>query len=191
MTTYVLHGGAISKNLPSTADFYTQFTQLVPKQEVKILLCYWARKKEEWEKLVKRDTQKITQQCEKKVFFHVVEDVADLFAQIKDFDVLYVSGGDAEPIEKFYPDLVNLKKELSGKVYIGSSMGAFLASKRYVLSPDSQDTYRTHDGVGLLPIQVLCHWNLESEKQRKLDLLDTSVPVLVLDEGQFSVLYGD
>jgi len=99
MTTYLLHGGATSKDLPGNDRFFAQFTELVDKDVVKILLCYWSRKKDEWQKLTTRDTAKIKNNTKKQVSFYVVEDVADLFSKIKDYDVLYVAGGDAELLE--------------------------------------------------------------------------------------------
>ena len=189
MTTFLLHGGATSKNIPENDRFFAQFTERVDKNEVKILLCYWARKKDEWKKLFDRDTAKITQNTQKEVKFHVVEDIADLFSKINDFDVLYVAGGDAELLEPYYPDLSQLQEKLDGKVYAGISMGAFMASESYVLSFDSQDDERLHNGIGLVPIQTLCHWNVEDKRAFKLDLLDSHKPILTLSEGEFVEIY--
>lgn len=104
--------------------------------------------------------------------------------------MLYVVGGDAELIEPCYKDLSELKTKLDGKIYAGSSMGAFLASEGYVLSFDSQDSDTKHHGVGLLPIQTLCHWDIEGEKEMKLKLLDSVKPIIVLNEGEFVTIYG-
>lgn len=190
MTTFLLHGGATSKDLPGNDLFFSQFTALVNKDDVKILLCYWSRKKDDWEKLTERDTFKIQKNTEKQVSFHVVEDIADLFSRIGDYDVLYVAGGDAERIEPYYQGLSQLGSKLSGKVYAGSSMGAFLASESYVLSFDSQDSDTQHKGVGLLPIQTLCHWDVEEKKEMKLSLLDDNMPIIVLNEGEFVTIYS-
>lgn len=47
-TTYVLHGGKASK---SSELYFKKFTSLVNKDEVKILMCYWSRKKSDWDSL--------------------------------------------------------------------------------------------------------------------------------------------
>lgn len=189
MTTYLLHGGATSKDLPGNDDFFAQFTKLVEKNEVKILLCYWSRNRDEWQKLIERDSAKIQKNTEKQVTFHVVEDESDLFSKIDEYDVLYVAGGDAELLEPHYESLSELKEKLDGKIYAGSSMGAFLASESYVLSFDSQDSDNKHKGVGLLPIQTLCHWDIEEQKEMKLSLLDSHKPIIVLNEGEFVEIY--
>lgn len=134
MTTFLLHGGATSQDLPGNDLFFGQFAELVDKDEVKVLMCYFSRPKESWQKLFDRDTAKITKATDKKVLFHIPVDAEDLQSKLAEFDVLYVAGGDAELIEPYYEKLSFLKTGLQGKVYAGSSMGAFMASESYVLS---------------------------------------------------------
>lgn len=192
MTTYVLHGGKTSRDCPETDRFFKQFVELVDKPKIKYLMCYWARPRAQWQPLFERDKAKVLRQTDKKVTFEIVEDPTDLFDKLSKADGLYVAGGDAKPIERYYPDLKGLKKALEGKVYLGSSMGAFLASKKYVLSLSDQDEDTVHEGVGLLPINTLCHWNVEVKKQMKFDLLrmsDPKTPVITLNELEFVTLY--
>lgn len=189
MTTCLLHGGATSKDLLGNDRFFAQFTELVDKNEVKILLCYWASNRDEWSKLADRDTIKIKNNVNKQISFYVVEDVADLFSKVDDYDVIYVAGGKAKLLEPYYKDLSQLKEKLDDKIYIGSSMGAFLASDSYVLSFNGPDFDTKHEGVGLLPIQILCHWDVEEQKEMKLSLLDKDKPIVVLNEGEFVTIY--
>jgi peptidase E len=130
MTTYLLHGGKTSVDNEQNDVFFRQFLDLVPKNDVKILMCYWARTQEEWKPLLMRDSEKIVRQTDKKVIFDMVDDPRDLFRKLPQADVLYVAGGDALPIERYYSDLSGLKKALEGKVYAGSSMGAFLVASK-------------------------------------------------------------
>ncbi|MEO8581404.1 MAG: Type 1 glutamine amidotransferase-like domain-containing protein [Patescibacteria group bacterium] len=189
MTTYLLHGGGTSKDLAGNDLFFSQFTKLVDKPEVKVLLCYWSRNQHEWQTLIERDQSRILKNSDKKVSFQVAENSKDLFEKPRDSDVLYVAGGDAELLEPYYSELSNLRSSLNGKIYAGSSMGAFLASNQYVLPFDSQDDESVHAGVGLLPIQVLCHWNVEKKKDFKLNLLSNSKPIITLNEGEFVEIY--
>ena len=191
MTTFLLHGGATSKDNKDNDEFFRQFTTLVDKQTVKILLCYWSREKSQWDVLAKRDASKILKNTSKLVELYVLQNTKDLFSKLPEFDVLYVAGGEAKPIEPLYPALEDLKEALKGKIYAGSSMGAFLVSEQYVLSFDSQDSDTVHKGLGLIPMQILCHWNIETKKQEKLKLLEThsDLPVLVLEESKFVTIY--
>lgn len=191
MTTYLLHGGATSKNLPGNNDFFAKLTSLVDKPKVKILLCYLSREKSDWEKLTKRDTTKIMDNTDKEFEYYVIKDPQDLIGKLPDYDVLYVAGGEAELIEPFYEELSPIKDILDGKVYARSSMGAFMASESYVLSYDSQQSGEVHKGIGLLPIQTLCHWDVEEKRQNKKELLSnySKSPILSLDEGKSVTFY--
>lgn len=122
----------------------------------------------------------------------VAEDPQDLLEKIERADVLYVAGGDDRLIEPKYGELKDLKEKLVNKVYAGSSMGAFMASESYVLSMDSQETQHVHQGLNLVAFQVLCHWDIEEEKDRKLSLLkkNSTKPIIVLEELEFVTIYS-
>lgn len=191
MTTYLLHGGKTSQPHPANDFFFSQFTKLVEKETVIILLCYFSREKSTWDALIERDTNSIKMNTNKEIKMLVAEDPKDLFSKLEKSDVLYVAGGDAEPIENLYAKLGDLKQKLDGKIYAGSSMGAFLASTSYVLSLSDQKENEVHGGVGLLPIQTLCHWNIEDKKEMKLNLLrdNSQMPIIVLNEFETVTLY--
>lgn len=188
-TTIVLHGGETSRKSSYNDLFFKQFTELVDKKTVNILMCYWSREKSKWQELLKRDSEKVLKQTNKKVVFTLLENTQDIYSLFKQNDVLYVAGGSAELIEPLLPKMKDLCKHLKGKVYIGSSMGAFIVSKHYVLSFDSQDSDSVHDGIGLIPINTLCHWDAELKKERKITLLKNKAPeypILTLDECKLS-----
>jgi peptidase E len=191
MSTFVLHGGKTSINSQENDIFYRHFSDLIDKQQVKILMCYWARNKSEWNSLFERDKSKVLNQTVKEITFSIAENKADLFTKLITHDVLYVSGGDAKRIEPLLPQLAGLKTLLKDKVYLGSSMGAFIASKNYVLSSDDEDSHSVHQGLGLVPINILCHWNVENNKQEKLKLLidlTQEYPTITLNEGQIEII---
>jgi hypothetical protein len=191
-TTFILHGGETKTSSPANNRFFSQFTSLVDKDEVNILMCYWCRDKSKWQTVFDRDTKRVLGETEKKVNFAMPQNPADLKQLIDSYDVLYIAGGPAEPIEALYPELTWLKQKLDGKVYLGSSMGAFLASESYVLSYDAQDSLSVHQGLGMLPINCLVHWDQEDKKTLKIKLLQkiSDRAVLVLDEGESVRLIG-
>lgn len=189
MTTYILHGGATSKESTDNDNFFKQFTYLVDKENVQILICYFARGKDEWENLLKRDEPKIRKSSNKRMLINIADNAEDLYKKLQVSDVLYVAGGEGEYLEPYYAELNNLESALKGKVYIGSSMGAFMVSRYYVLSFASKKKNEVHKGLGILPINTLCHWNVEGEKEKKIKMLkeaDSQSPILFLDEEKFS-----
>ena len=191
MIKFVLHGGETSRNSPDNDLFFGQFTSLVEKDNVNILMCYWAKKRHRWEETLKRDVEFVKKHSNKTMSFIMLDKPADLKEKMKDCDVLYVAGGDAENIEPYYAEIKDLKDYLANKVYIGSSMGAFLVASSYVLSMGDQDVNTVHNGLGILPINILCHWDIEDKKERKLKLLNdksSGLPILTLDECKFTTL---
>jgi hypothetical protein len=92
-TTYILHGEETSRDSSDNELFFKQFTSLVNKNNVNILLCYWARDKKDWNKLEERDWPKIKRQTNKSVNYSVLQDPITLNEQMKDYDVLYVAAG--------------------------------------------------------------------------------------------------
>ncbi len=180
MTTYVLHGGNTAKDSEENKLFFRQFTSSV-------LLCYFARNKSEWSQLFERDKAKI----DPHVRMSVVHNIADLKAKLPSTNALYVAGGEQEYLEPYIKDLSKLKMLLDGKTYIGSSMGAFLASEHYILSYDRQDSSRIYDGLGFVHVNTLCHWNIENHKEQKIKMLKEKypeIPILLLNEEEFTTI---
>jgi peptidase E len=190
MTTYILHGGETSRNNAENELLFKCFTNFVEKDEVKILMCYFAKDKKIWNTRLETDRNKIEAQTNKKVHLSIAKNPEDLMTKMNSYDVLYVAGGDAKPVESCLPLLHSLKEKLNGKVYIGSSMGAFIASSQYVLSFSEHEPLEVHNGLGFLPISTLCHWDIEKRKEEKIQLLKQSVPqnpILILNECKFTM----
>ncbi len=190
MTTFVLHGGASSKESIYNNQFFGRFTSLVNKKSVRILFCYFAKEGKDWNEVLNNDLKRINNfSGDKKVLADIAADSKDLLIKLKKADVLYVAGGKSDPIENKLEDLKELKNELNGKVYIGSSMGAFIIAKKYFLSFEYQEP-EIRSGLGILDLNVLCHWDIEKFKSKKLKRLrgGNNFPILLLDECESVVL---
>jgi len=191
MTTYILHGGKYKIESANNELFFKQFTDLVQKDNVKILLCYWAREKKTWNELFENDKAKILKQSTKKAEINIVGTIESLAIQLKEADVLYFSGGEEEFLRPFISQLGFLKVALHNKIFIGSSMGSFLAAKHYVLSLSDQKEDEVYEGLGLVPYNILCHWNVEKNKEIKINMLkekDAQTPLLLIEEEKFEKL---
>lgn len=191
MTTYILHGGRTKIESASNELFFKQFTDLVKKDNVKILLCYFAREKNSWRELFENDKIKIFKQSTKKAEINIVDTVDFFMRQLKEADVLYFSAGEEEFLRPYMAKLNFLKDELHNKIFIGSSMGAFLAAKHYILSLSRQNEDIVYEGLGLVPYNILCHWNVEKNKEIKINMLkekDPQTPSLLIEEEKFEKL---
>ena len=191
MTTYILHGGRTKIESANNELFFKQFTELVKKDHVKILLCYFAREKKSWSELFENDKVKIIKQSTKKVEINIVETIEQLRKKLQEVDVLYFSGGEEEFLRPYMTQLSFLKEAIRNKIFVGSSMGSFLAAKNYVLSLSDQNEDTVYEGLGLVPYNILCHWNVEKNKEIKINMLrekDPQIPLLLIEEEKFEKL---
>lgn len=188
-TTIVLHGGATKLQTPSNNKFFSLFTSLVDKEVINIAMVYWARSRKTWNDVFNRDQVRILEQKsrDKIVNFIITETPEELMQKMSTIDMVYVAGGEAYNIEPLYPRLKELKARLAGKIYLGSSMGAFMASANYVLSSDEKDTNSVHQGLGLVDVNTLCHWNVEPNQEKKQKILEnySNLPLVKLNETEF------
>jgi len=70
-------------------------------------------------------------------------------------------------------------------------MGSFLAAKHYVLPLSDQKEDEVYEGLGLVPYNILCHWNVEKNKEIKINMLkekDAQTPLLLIEEEKFEKL---
>lgn len=187
MTTIILHGGATKLQNPSNDEFFSLFTSLVDKEIVNIAMVYWARDRETWNNIFNRDSPRVLSQTKKTVHFEIPETPEILLQKMSTIDVVFVAGGEAPNIEPLYIRLGGLKDALKGKVYLGSSMGAFMASANYVLSSDEKDTNSVHQGLGLVDVNTLCHWDIEPNQETKQKILEnySNLPLVKLNETEF------
>jgi len=187
-TTYILHGGNTSIKSESNEKFFKEFENSVARPEVSVLICLWSRDKSKWNGIFNEYKGRIVQSAEKNLYFDIANDPKDFSNKIKNFDIFYVIGGDADKIEPFYSELPDLKSQLEGKVYVGGSMGAFMVCENYVLSFDQQDYLTVHKGLGILKLNLLCHWDIEKRRDLKINMLKEEapdLPILTLEEGEY------
>lgn len=193
MTTYILHGGVSSDDSIDNEKYFMRCSEAVSKDEVKILMCNWARPKERWEEIYKRDGGRLKNFSKKKVEVDLLTSKLEFEDKFSEYDLLYINAGWGKFVIPFYDDLKQITESFEGKVIVGTSVGAFLISSHFVASLDDegQDMKKVHKGFGLLPINVLCHWDIETMKEQKLEALkkESDLPILTLEEHQSVVIY--
>lgn len=187
-TQYILHGGVTTKKCQSNDDFFKSFSSLVNKKRIKILLCYWALKKEKRQETFRRDKPKILKHSgEKEIEIEVVQNPKDFDKKINEADVFYIYGGKFDGLKDTIGKINDFKAKIKGKLVIGSSAGSFLLCKYSLNSFNFQKT-EINEGLGLLPLNVLCHFDIEKRAEEKVDKIlkvAPQLPILTLDEGEF------
>lgn len=192
MTKYILVGGYVHKAEDGGRAFCEELIKGINKKPIKILDCMFARNLEDWNSSLERD---------KEFFNKFIADFElelanpDNFTeQVKNSDVVYLRGGYTRKIMEILTNNLDWIKELDGKVVAGTSAGADAIAKYYtVLS-----TKRTGDGLGLLPIKFIPHWDSDysddeaqdinwQDELNKLKEYKEDLPIYTLREGEFKV----
>lgn len=188
MTTYILHGGNTSKDSPGNDAFFRQFTDSVTQKQVNILICYWASTKDTWEEKYQEDKKSLGLQSRKHFNTQIATDPDDFKQKIATSQVVYFRGGTLHP-QPYFSKLTQLKEILDGKVYIGCSMGAYLVATNHMVSSRISDVLEVKEGLGLLPLSIVCHWDIKNMKRKqRLNMLkehSPNLPILTINEGEF------
>lgn len=191
MTKYILVGGYVRKAPDEGKAFCEELVKDFSGKTVKILDCMFARPKDTWEECIEKD----------RVFFKKfisnfeleLADPENFTEQVNSADVIYLRGGHTSPLLEILSKDLSWTHELDGKVLAGTSAGGDAIAKYYsVLS-----TQRTGDGLGLLPVKFIPHWNSDYTEEgqpvswnKELDKLKAykeDLPVYTLGEGEFKV----
>ena len=77
--------------------------------------------------------------------------------QLKQADALYVRGGSTPRLLGTLKKYPALEENLNGKTVAGSSAGAY-AIGRYSSFHDDESGGQIREGLGLLPLRVVCHY---------------------------------
>ncbi len=191
MTKYILHGGETGVPNEHNKAFYREWVKDFDSDFIPtILLVYFSRKSDEWEKLEGQDRERFARYTnERKTHFIVASNDTDTFrGQIKGADVVYARGGSSEDlIQALEPLKGELKRLLDGKVYAGSSAGVMVLS-HYTRSP-FEDWKK---GLDILPINSIIHYSESMGNDLgsfKKSHQDNDYEYLLLPETEFAVKY--
>jgi peptidase E len=196
MTKYVLNSGG-SKHHP---DLRTRWHQEMVKglgSSPAFLLCNFAQGREYWEPKFQEYTNSISEDMPESVRPTYTLAMPATFAeQLDSADVLYIHGGDLHLLRHWMQPF-DLKELLKDKVVAGSSAGSAL----FVTSYYSPSWRQCGDGLGILPIKFIPHYQSAYgnddprglvDWQKAYDELaaygDTSLPIQALKEGEFIVV---
>jgi peptidase E len=192
MTKYILVGGYVHKAPDEGKDFCEELIKGIDKKPVKILDCMFARKKKDWQESIGKDQMFFSKFI--KDFELELADPNKFTEQVKKSDVIYLRGGYTSPLMELLSKDKSWIKELQGKVLVGTSAGADAIAKYYTVLK----THRIGDGLGLLPIKFIPHWNSDysdeevkdidwSEELKKLKDYKEDLLIYTLKEGEFKV----
>jgi len=193
MIKYILVGGYVHKAKDGGKTFCEELIKDIDKKPVKILDCLFARKGEDWQKSLESDN----------IFFSKfitdfeleLADPDRFTEQVKNSDIVYLKGGYTSPLVELLNKDTAWIKELEGKVLVGTSAGGDAIARYYSVLK----THRVGDGLGLLSIKFIPHWESDysddevrdinwDEELKKLKGYKEDLPIYTLAEGEFKVI---
>ncbi|HVY54534.1 MAG TPA: Type 1 glutamine amidotransferase-like domain-containing protein [Thermodesulfobacteriota bacterium] len=156
MTKYILHGGYTSADNDLNRTFYEEIARDVPDGGM-ILLCYFASRDADNSGRFREDSERILEQSHGKNFTFLLADEKEFMDQLKESNALYMRGGSTPKLLGTLSKFPSFKENLGGKTIVGSSAGAY-AIGRYSAFHDDESGGKVREGLGLLPLRVICHY---------------------------------
>jgi len=196
MTKYVLNSGGI-KNSPNRGKKFFDEVFKGLGTNPRLLICVFAQPREDWEEKFNKDTESFRENFNAEVTPVLELAYPEKFEeQISQSDALYIHGGD-DHLLLYWLKKFDLPRIWEEKVIATSSASSHALSEYFWTC----DWRQCMDGLGLLPIKFLAHFESEYGTDdsrgpidwgRAYDELkkykDTSLPIHALREGKYSVL---
>lgn len=196
MTKYVLNSGGINNEPQRAKKFFAEVVEGLGNRP-RILLCFFAQKREDWENRFAQDGIRLQAFMPEGVTPVWELAFPETFEkQIMVSDALYIHGGD-DHLVQYWLNQFDLKKIWSGKVVATNSASSNALSKYFWTC----DWRTSMEGLGILPIKFIPHYysNFGSEDPRGPIDWDSAyhvleafgganLPIYALREGEFVVI---
>ena len=156
MTKYILNSGGLRGNPALVKKFFTEVVKGLGNKP-KLLICCFAQPREDWERKFTEDKEYIPKFLPKGV--SPVFDLAfpsTFESQIKKSDAIYIHGGDDHLI-MYWLKQFNIPSIWEGKVVATNSASSHALAKQFWTC----DWRQCMNGLGILPIKFLAHYNSE------------------------------
>lgn len=183
MTKYILHCGYPNTDNELNRGFFNEISKGLP-EEGSVLVIYFSRQDNEYEKLLEQDKQNILNNANGKKLEIILASKDDFINQIKESNAIYIRGGDTEQLLatlKVYPDFI---EAIKNKVVAGSSAGAYVLAKYYYTH--SKDMVR--EGLNILPIRLICHYNNSKELIDGFNQYSKEFELIILKDYEYKVI---
>ncbi len=162
-TKFILHGGYTSTPNELNRTFYEEISRSVPDGG-EMLLVYFSRKEEETEELFEQDKNRILEKSGGKKLNIVLAKEENFVDQLRNAHAIYMRGGDTQRLLNVLRKFTEFSEAIKGKTVAGSSAGAYVLAK-YYYSGSKRDIF---EGLGILPIKIICHYNEDFSEVREL-----------------------
>ncbi|MBU1203188.1 Type 1 glutamine amidotransferase-like domain-containing protein [Patescibacteria group bacterium] len=196
MTKYIINSGGLRNNPDKHKKYLAEIVKDLGNKP-KILLCFWAQKREDWEISFAEKSESLAQLMPKGIKATFEMATPDQFEkQVANNQAIIIHGGD-DTLVKYWLSKFDLKNLFVGKVVAGSSAGADVLVKHFWTC----DWRQCMDGLGILPIRFIPHYKSDygiddprgpvdwDKAYQELESYgDKNLPIHALQEGEFIVI---
>ncbi len=182
-TKFILSSGYAGRPNKKNDKFFKEILS-IKKNKLKVLLVYFAKTFEDYERITNEDKYQFNKnKGEKELVFEIAK--KDKFAnQIKSADIVYLHGGKTLRLLKTLKSYKNLKKLFNSKVVAGESAGAYVLSTCFY----SKSEGGVFKGLGFVPVKTICHY--VGQNAEKLKNCPDNLEILFLPDYKFKVYYS-
>ncbi len=195
MTKYVLNSGGLKNKIPGAKKFVAELVKGLGENP-KVLFCFFAEKRENWEGKYPAYVEGFKEWAPAGIDISFELAWPDTFEeQVARNDVTYIHGGD-DHLLLYWLRQFDLPKTWEGKV-VGTNSAS---SDALSVSFWTCDWRQCKDGLGILPIKMIPHFNSEygnddprgpiNWEKARAELAaygDANLPIYALKEGEFEV----
>lgn len=196
MTKYILNSGGLRNNPELARKFFAEIVKGLGESP-KILFCFFAEKRENWGEKFTEYVKGFKELLPKGIEPEFDLAIPDTFVeQINQADAVYLHGGD-DHLVQYWLRQFDIPRIWEGKVVATNSASSNALSKHFWTC----DWRKCMDGLGILPIKFLPHYQSEYgaddprgpiDWQKAYDELkeygDKSLLIHALKEGEFIVI---
>ncbi len=188
MTTYVLHGGFISKDTERNRALMGRVAELVPEGGT-ILVVFFASRHapEEDEVTFRKFSAFIERLANGKKWKYAKATKEHFLEEVRGADCIILRGGSTNTLISALEGYPDLKGAFAGKLVIGSSAGAYALA---ALGPSHDEGEVLRPGLGLVPVRVACHYGSPelSPHPEAVEYLKGNaqeLPLIFLEDGEW------
>lgn len=186
-TKFILHSGMMKYDNEHNAPFFSECTKDLKDGDKVLWIGFARRDAAVREKTFVRDTELILSHTDKDLTV-LNADESKLHEQVKQAQLVFVTGGDTQKLQTAIEKHPNFFNALKGKVYAGSSAGACICAEYYYGNGRS----KIIPGLGILPIRLMVHsdnpeFGGTEENLKQLEEANLELELLALPQTQWVV----
>lgn len=188
MTKYFLIGGYPKKGSRGGKDFCQAFLLDLP-ENASVLICSFAREKNEWQNSCEEMAKFFTQHVPQKNFHFVNADIENFSEQVQASRAIFFRGGDEKKLLACLQENTSWQNFLENKNIAGTSAGSDVLSQYYYDITENN----IKEGLGLVKVKVIPHFESSEytvdwqDAQSQLKNFHEELPAWCLREGEYAV----